>query len=139
MASIVRRLIGVPGFIALFAIAGALAFSAQGASGQGTGFTGDINYTCNVLPPGFACGPTALHSYGFNSAHYSGNGRWTIGTIITDTPLGTYSAFVSEPTRIARVCTNGTYPNCIDSDGWAGHVWVETHVYTHTVDGHGVY
>jgi len=109
------------------------------ARAQGTDFTGEIYYG----GPGFA--PlgyeyaSEVHSYGFNSARNGSAFSKYIGAGIRNFDNGNIAAH-GFGFDLVRVCVHGTYPNCRDTDGWAGGAWVENGSnYTITIEGHGVY
>lgn len=128
--------------VVLCAVAATFLVMSPRAGAQGTGFTGEIYYGGGVYPPRSPFdGPIENHSYGFNSAtNISQTARGPVFSGIGRVSDGVLLAWASA-NDLARVCVQGTYPNCVDTDGWTGYVEIANDSFTTSlrIQGHGVY
>lgn len=133
-----RRLRALAGLVAA-AVVLVSAVLAHDARAQGTGFTGEIWYGGFAFSSlQYAYAPEN-HSYGFNSATNIGSTNGYVGAGIQNLDNGNTAAW-AVGYNLVRVCVHGTYPNCIDTDGWTGAAFIQNNQQaTLTIQGHGVY
>lgn len=106
----------------------------------GTGFTGELWYgsaSYRTLDYEYA---SVYHSYGFNSGTAIGGSSGFIQVGIRNFDNGNTAAMGSGHDHV-RVCVHGSYPNCVDTDGWTGGAWIlnADSRWAMTIQGHGVY
>lgn len=132
-----RRCAAVAGVAAAALALGA----APGLGWPGTGFNGELYYG----GPGFQYlgyqWTPENHSYGFNSARNLSGGNVYVSAAIKNLDNGQFPALGSG-FDLVRVCVHGTYPNCVDTDGWTGSARIQhndSSKGTITLEGHGVF
>jgi hypothetical protein len=147
--------------IALAAVSLSLASYAPPVAAHWAGFTGEWwwckpfesasdspNSSYYVLEAGGnSCVTSPIHSYGFSSGTDvtvgSAGDQWVCVDIRTPDLSGTYTG-ARCPYPPARVCVDGIYPNCHDSDGYSarGMTWMPGgpfEYYNKRIKGHAVY
>lgn len=132
------RFRGLLGTAAGLLIVAALVAPSQ-ASAQGTGFTGDFWYWNQPTCIGCTQYSPEAHSYGFNSAtNTSQSAVGYVGSEIWNNAVGLAASAYGY--NLARACVHGTYPNCVDTDGWSGQGGVANRSnVVLRIKGHGVF
>jgi hypothetical protein len=119
---------------------------APGATSPGTGFTGDYWYRLvggEFTVPCGGCSENAAqhHSYGFNSAtNISQSANGFVRAQVYNLSNAGVLAATADGYNLARACVHGTFPNCVDTDGWTGSAWIFNRSNVNLrLKGHGVY
>ena len=120
--------------------------ASPGVSSPGTGFTGDywyriVNGSYTVVGPGGGEVTGEHHSYGFNSTtNISQSNNGFVRAFVVNQSGGNVVAADAFGYNLARACVHGSYPNCVDTDGWTGYARTENRSNINLrLKGHGVY